>query len=309
MSSIKKRQHYIWRNYLRPWSNDEKIWTLFKESKKIENTNLMNIGQEKYFYKLIEFNNHDEDFIKDFINRVSHSSVKDLNFDFFEKFTIHHRIRRLLESKKVPKKLYEEELRKIEVTTMENTHTLIENMGMKLISCRCVEDLKFLERKRDLYNAIMFLSFQYFRTKNIKNKVNQAFKGIYEAKVVKCWNIISYVLSMNIARLISLDNKLRFIFFENKSKVKFLTSDQPIFNILGDDVNEKGDVKELEFYYPLTPVHAISIHFRNDQKEKFKQVIINEDESSFFNNKVCKHADYSIFSDNKEQLKNINNWP
>ncbi|PZV15926.1 MAG: hypothetical protein DCF20_09180 [Pseudanabaena sp.] len=58
----KKRHHYVWRDYLRAWSVNEFIWC-YREGK-IFNSNLMGVGQIKYFYKLKEMTVQDMEFIR-----------------------------------------------------------------------------------------------------------------------------------------------------------------------------------------------------------------------------------------------------
>ena len=55
-----------------------------------------------------------------------------------------------------------EEIKKIEINSMENAHSKIEYSGEKLISCRTFEDFKFIEQTNSIFDAIMFLCFQYF---------------------------------------------------------------------------------------------------------------------------------------------------
>lgn len=50
MSNITKQPHYVYRKYLKPWTQQEKIYCL-GDNKKIFFTNIMNIGKENYFYE------------------------------------------------------------------------------------------------------------------------------------------------------------------------------------------------------------------------------------------------------------------
>src|SRR5680860_163315 len=95
--SIVKRQHYVWRHYLKPWADKEYIWTYFKELGKIEKPSLMGVAQEKYFYKLVDISDEDEEYLKKFIERISPKSVKDLNFDFLRLFTFTSKLKKQLE--------------------------------------------------------------------------------------------------------------------------------------------------------------------------------------------------------------------
>jgi Protein of unknown function (DUF4238) len=178
--SIVKRQHYVWRHYLRPWADNESIWTYFKELGKIEKTSLMGVAQEKYFYKLVDISDEDEEYLKKFIERISPKSVKDLNFDFLRLFTITSKLKKQLEQTTNPiidKELFTEEIRKLEINLMEIGHGKMEALGQRLLTFRTIEELKTLEQSSYLYDAIMFLCFQYFRTKGMRESVLKSFKG------------------------------------------------------------------------------------------------------------------------------------
>lgn len=56
MSTIKKRQHYVWRNYLRGWADKkDHIWALKKDENKILHPELTRVAQENIS---IEFMNY-----------------------------------------------------------------------------------------------------------------------------------------------------------------------------------------------------------------------------------------------------------
>lgn len=68
MSTIKKRQHYVWRNYLRGWADKkDHIWALKKDEGKILCPELMGVAQEKYFYRVHELTKPEIDFMRRFI--------------------------------------------------------------------------------------------------------------------------------------------------------------------------------------------------------------------------------------------------
>jgi len=308
--SIVKKQHYVWRNYLRAWAEDEKIWTYIKKSNKIEKINLMGVAQERYFYKLVDFTNEEEVFLKNLINRMSDPLVKNLNMLFFNLFTSTNKLKKQLENTmntSVNKDKIAEEIRELEINLLDETHGKMENLGNKLIKYQSLEELKTIEKDDYLFEAIMFLCFQYFRTKNLKNYVGRSFideKDIELAK--KLWNIVSCVMATNLSRNISCDPNLRFIFYENNTTEHFITCDQPVFNILNDKVNKKGEVIDLEFYYPISPKNALLIHFRN-QTEKFVSNYVGKDIINYFNNKVIENSDFYIFADTREQLEQLMN--
>lgn len=279
-----------------------------KSNKKIFKTDLINIAQENYFYELIEFSPLEETQLKDFIERMSHKSVLALNKDFLLAFTSHYKLRKMLISKDVPNEKREElekKIRQIEVNTMENSHTLFENLGARLIKCRTVEDLNFMSDNNLFFEAMMFLSFQYFRTKKMKNDIKRAFeKEPFPAS--KFWNIISHTMSTNVAGYLSLNPELRIIHFENKTSTSFFTNDQPVFNIK-NNIDANGVVKQLELFYPLSPSNAILIHFRNEQKDKVENILASRETVKYFNDMMFKNSDFFMFSNSEQQLIDLKN--
>lgn len=311
MSTIKKRQHYIWMYYLKPWTNSNHIWTFFKSSDKIEQPNLMKVAQEKYFYQLEDFTEEEEAFLSKFIDYFSHNAVKDLNKSFLAYFTFPSKLKRLLDQNNNPsinKSWISEKIREIKINFMEDAHCLIEESGKKLIQHRSLDDLKTILDDDNIFDGIMFLIFQYMRTKNMKNAAFKIFKGDKNEHIIKkSWNIISFTFAMNLSKRISLDERIKFIFIENKTENHFITGDQPVFNLLGDILNDKGEVNELELYYPLTPKCAINIHFRSDQIEQFESKFAEKEQVDYLNKKVFENSDYYIFADTKKQLEEIKN--
>lgn len=313
MSTIKKQQHYVWKNYLKPWSNDGKIWTFFKKLDKIEQPNLMGVAQEKYFYKLIDFSEDEEVFLKLFIEEISHPSVKDLNLDFLAMFTISNKLKKSLAQNSYTQPniaYFEEEIRKIEINSMEDTHCKMEELGTKLINYRSIQDLETILQDDYHHDAIIFLCIQYMRTKKIKSSISLRFKGgKHEELMEKSWNILSYAFATSLAAKISLNENLKFVFIENESENNFITGDQPVFNILNGKVNEKGEVLDFELYYPLTPKYALNIHFRIDQTSQFEVKLADNKMIDYLNKRVFESSEFYIFSDTEKQLERLkNNW-
>lgn len=309
MSDLKKRQHYVWRHYLRPWADNETIWTYFKELDKIVKPGLMGVAQEKYFYGLEDFTDKEIAFLEKFVDETSPTVLKPLNSDFLKLFTSTSILKRQLAENtnpKVNRELVESEIKKLEVNAMEDAHCIMENLGSKIIQCRSLEELKELTIDDNLYDAIMFLCVQYFRTKSMRKSALKSLRGDrFEGLAEKSWNIISFVMATTLARIISLDNKRRFIFIENNTTTAFITGDQPVFNILNDQLNEEGEVVELELYYPLTPKFAISLHFRPEQTDMFEGKTADESYVNYLNKKVVENADYYVFADNEKILVEV----
>lgn len=309
MSDLKKRQHYVWRHYLQPWADNENIWTYFKELDKIAKPGLMGVAQEKYFYGLEDFSDEEIAFLKTFVDKTSPAVLKSFNSDLLTLFTSTSLLKRQLASStnpKVNREFIASEIKILEANAMEDAHCIMENLGSKIIQCRNLEDLKSLSIDDNLYDAIMFLCVQYFRTKTMRKSALKAFNGDkFEGLADKSWNIISFVMATTLARSISLDKNLRLLFIDNNTATPFITGDQPVFNILNDKLNDEGEVIELELYYPLTPKCAISVHFRREQLDFSEGKTVDENYVKYLNKKVFDNADYYVFADNEKILEQV----
>ncbi len=85
----KRRHHYVWKQYLRSWAIDEKIFCL--RDKKIINPNLVGIAQQRDFYKLNELKVDDIEFIMGFINKSPKESRQGYS-QLLKAFTYAHQI-------------------------------------------------------------------------------------------------------------------------------------------------------------------------------------------------------------------------
>jgi hypothetical protein len=68
METNKKRQHYVWKKYLKPWTINGKLWC--KRNGIIFNPSLENIAQEKYFYATTPLNEVELKLATGFIKRT-----------------------------------------------------------------------------------------------------------------------------------------------------------------------------------------------------------------------------------------------
>jgi len=289
---------------LSAWAENDQIWAFLKEKDKVIRSNLMGVAQERYFYELISFTDEEESFLKKLVVGMSHPSVKELNLDFFQTFTSHYKLTKQLGDSAISKdqrSFIENEIRKLEVNLMEDSHGKMETSGMKLLAVIDSKNYNFLENQDDFYETMMFLCFQYFRTKKMKINIEKSFSA--DINFGKFWNIISHVMATTLARNFSFSPDLSFMFYENNRGKTFLTCDQPIFNILSDHVDNEGNPSEIELYYPLSPRLALLISFTPKPHNWINSQIIDEETVDYFNQKVIKYGTEFVFANNREDLE------
>lgn len=305
MIQIKKKQHYVWQEYLIPWSKSgEQIYTLLKSQKKIIITNFDRVAQEKFFYELEEFTEEEEIILKELVEQWSNDSVRELNLEFYAVFTSYSKIKRALKGKDTSK-LDEVELEKklnlLKANAIEDSHLVFENLGKKIINIKKFEDLKFLENENELLFTMNFLAFQYLRTKKMR-EVLKLIIPKYNFLSNKFLNMFPFIYSTSIANGLTYDKNVKFIYFENNTEIDFLTSDQPIINEKKHIINDIGKIAQLDFYYPINPKTAIVIHYQ-EQKEKYKHVLIEKEDIIKYNDLIFENSNEFIFSKTKKQLE------
>ena len=120
--------------------------------------------------------------------------------------------------------------------------------------------------------------------------------------IPKYLNMISLAFANSLAVSLADNEDLRYIFYENKTDVNFLTSDQPLMNLLFEDKDEKGNVLNFEFYYPINPKIAIVIHLK-EQENKYEHIFIDKERVQELNNFLYEYADEYVFAKNESQLE------
>lgn len=309
MKNQKKKHHFVWREYLRSWSNEKDIIPcLFKDQRKVETPTLMRIAYRNFFYSLDEFTIKEEIILKEIIQTISNDETMEVNLEFYNTFISYSRTKRELINKKLPtekEKDIKDHLDLLKNNLMEDIHSDFEKYGSEIIKIKNLADLKFLEIQEALLKTLIFLCFQYIRTKKMRDNFEKTFKDHYVI-LPKYNNIISFCMASGIANSLTFHKKTKFEFCKNVSKVDFITSDQPIINMKEDVKDEKGRTIDFEFYYPISPKIAIKVHYRNNEK-KFSEKIFEIDEVESHNKTLFNKSENLVFGRTKKQLESYKN--
>jgi len=303
MTQIKKKQHYVWKKYLMSWSNKNQIFASFKSSRKIIKTNIEGIAQERFFYALEDFTEEEEIILKEIITLGSNDIVRPLVMEFYHMITSYSKISRAMKNNDlstINSAELDENLASLKANTMEDMHTSFEKFGEKLIEVRKIEDLEFLDDERELLTAMIYVSFQYLRTKNMREIIKPIITK-YPYLSNKFLNFFPFIYAPGIADSLTYGKKTKLIFFDNKTEIDFITTDQPIINAKKHIVSDTGIVSQLDYYYPITPKIAIIIHYQ-EQEEKRKYVLIEKQQVNYYNDLMISNAKEFVFSSTEEQL-------
>src|SRR4051812_21425524 len=84
-----RRQHYVWKKYLEPWTSEGKVWCLRQNGGDPFYTNPINVAVERDFYKLTDLTADDLTFIHEFvIKQTNNANLRKLNERWVKMFDV-----------------------------------------------------------------------------------------------------------------------------------------------------------------------------------------------------------------------------
>jgi hypothetical protein len=282
MKTNKKRQHYIWKKYLKPWTINNKVWC--KRHSAIFNTSLENIAQERYFYETSPLN----EFEKRLIISIILSSPPENHNLLMQNFMVYNNI----------SDNSDEYIRK---NGIEDIHSRLEHNFSPALQSLYKKDLSFLNDNDSKVSFMYNISQQYNRTKrmherpvavlnNLPVSPPKEFEGnLDNSKIVKALSFIFFADTLGNW----LYQKAKIYFIE--TDFEFIASDQPIVNIHANSDFEP--VKEMECYYPITPHLALFFTEKN-----FNNMKINKNETLKYNKLLYSKSYEQIYAFSKETL-------
>ncbi len=293
MEEIKKRHHYVWKDYLRSWAeSNDLIPTYFKQQKKTAKPNLENVAQEKFFYESEEFTIEEQKKLFDIAYQLSDKNSLEACLGILSVFTTYSEIKNLLVEKEID--FSENDIRFAKTNLIEDVHLDFEAYGRRIINVNTLEDLAFLKNKKELLHTMIYLCIQYTRTKQMRN-------NFYKSSLPnKFNNPVSMIIAINMANWLTFDKNLCFTIFNNQAAINYITGDQPVINLA--DMNKDGSVQEFILYYPLNPKTAIQINTIEDKSTFETKNMESSEVVNKLNSKIYQHAHNFVFSDSEEQI-------
>jgi predicted nucleotidyltransferase len=302
INTKKRRHHYIWRKYLRAWSTNELIWCC-KEGN-IFNTNLINIGQIRDFYKLKEISDKDIEFINKLLIEPANPNLRQLNKNWISSFNQVFKLKRDLEQRCISNEEINMLLDEAIYNTEEEIHGEIESSAIEYIESILKEDISFYQTNQGRMAFTHFLCVQYLRTNKMKSKIISQTRHIQSIDVEKIWNLLSYISATNIAYSIYSDKSFSMYLLKNQSQKELITGDQPVINTYAMAITNAGPPDKVEFYYPVSPKLAILL--TEIPKNGCSNVIIfKEDEVNSYNLMMIKESHSQIYAASEETLNEL----
>ena len=108
---IKKQQHYVWKQYLKKWTdNGRHIYFLYKNGNEVKSANLENVAQQRFFYEVEAFTENEEAIFKYLVNEWSNNYSRETNLSLLNIYFTYSRVKRQWNSTDFPGKEYKLDL-------------------------------------------------------------------------------------------------------------------------------------------------------------------------------------------------------
>lgn len=305
MSKLTKNQHYVWQHYLRAWATPRKIWCKRMDTPEPFDTIPRNVGAARFFYEFYELEERDRRYIEAVISQSNDKRLQDINRGWLESFQQSFAIRKQLDGfAKNPahREELETQLREIEKTMGERFHFQIEDRAAPILDALRKRDCSFAANEKSWVDFIYYLCNQYFRTAKLRNSM-LAIPNIIDHDASRTWPIEAFIYATNLgASFARQKSKYRIRFLRNKSDISFITSDQPVINLLS------STDAEIDFYYPLKPDLAM-IYTANPDRYGGEDAEIGRLGVESYNHKIFANSDNQIYGNDPAYLKSLSQMP
>jgi len=142
-------------------------------------------------------------------------------------------------------------------TIADEFQGLVEDEGLAFLAPLRARDCAFIGNEADCRNFFNFLAHQRFRTRTFREVAYGPDKLLPGVDLQRTWLVENHIRATRLGLdLFMARYELGFVFLKNETETPFVSCDQPIIELGGDD----GELPEL--YYPLGPALAMILGSR-----------------------------------------------
>ena len=312
-----KKQHYIWRYYLAPWTeNGTKNGRIaILRDNYISFKSLGSVAYEDYFYEIGELSEKELTVLRhmfiDKANGVEREILQELLDVYQLPYTFLNRFPPSLrdELKQSP------EFEHIKRQTFENYHGKIEYTGKTYIDLLRQGNLHFWNIAEQRHDFVNFLCTQYFRTKQTKEGVafassqgKELFGEDYlldDVRPQNMWLPIALITATKLGLSVATGGYGAILLHATENS--FIVGDQPILNThVTFDCTTKQKNKiasdQMELFCPITPQTALLVT-KNQNYQSGNVVEIGKQEVDQYNALEWNYSSGQLFASSKELLE------
>lgn len=262
--------------------------------------------KERDYYRLATITASDVNFLKEFIGNTGSGELRQLHRNLvIDLGRIANGNAIIQQSDKVS--VAEKELvQALVIETEDNLQGAIEQKAKPLLDELRQGRADFINDNETAIAFFHFIAHQYFRTKRVREAIgkelSQLTPGIDFSRLK---HIVCHIGAVNVGLSLFLDrNAFDIVFLQNRTRVGFITGDQPIVNLLG--TGDGRETTELAFYYPVSPDLACLI---SPKEYRLCSVDIPLQVVEELNRLMAYEANDSLVANSNEVLQRVLNKP
>jgi Protein of unknown function (DUF4238) len=291
-STKKSRQHHVWQQYLRAWSEGGKIYCL--QNNRIFHTGTPVLGITTDFYKLQSLTEADLPLLKflftlDKAHPIARKHHEMVLQNILAPMLFVQQNREKLNNMS----LTEEILDTHNTNAVDNQHTVIEKSFFPLLVRSLDGDLSWYDNNEDCIAFCNFVAAQQLRTRGVKERTMNGLKEHLGVDVSRIWDILALIYGFNVGCSLFLERKKRkLIAARNDTVVPFITSDQPVVNLRG---NGEAPPESLSIYYPISPRLALYLG-EPDEASNVPFEAMTGEVATYLNLRIAKASHSQVYA-------------
>lgn len=301
---MKRRHHYVWQNYLKAWSVQGQIWC--RRDGKVFQSNTINVGQQRDFYRLKDLTPEEISFIKAIALKGPKSPLQSANERWIDTFQLVFKAKSMLVDFGISDVDAETALDPLINDLEEDLHAKIELDSIKYLERIIEGDIDFFLETEGRMAFSHFLCLQYMRTRRIQESFCGSFRKmpqLQQVRIENCWSVMRHIFATKMAfSLISDGGKYKMTLIENETDLPFICGDQPVVNTYAAGKLGKSIVSDTELYYPVSPDRAILISSKDEYKGKYAHKL-NAHQVAHYNSAIIEMSLEQIYSNQKAMLE------
>lgn len=286
----KWRHHYVQQYHLKAWVGaDKKLWYEQDGVRTQETTKA--IAYTRDFYRLQDIPDEQMTLVEGLIAGM-HESVQGLARGWIPHFRAVFQLERVYLASGKTDPTLENELDVKMSNLEEDLHGHFENLAVAPLAKLRTGDAAPLLDEASVEFAT-YLGLQYFRTPKVMAAAVEAAREVgFDLRAA--WGLLRTIFATNVARGLYLQRKtLRIVFLDAGPKSEFITSDQPLLNL--------GGQESLDLYYPLGPRRAVRLTLLHENPG-VETKTLTDDETLDYNRLIAKESEAQIYGSSEAAL-------
>ena len=242
-------QHYVWRYYLEAWQRDDGLVRCSRKGRLLPPTRPKRLMVERDYYALSTITRADMSFLKAIIESTDSEALVQSHRNLIATFAHIASANELIQRSNRLSTADKRRAQAVVVGTEESLQQQIEGDAKPFLDQLRQKQTGFITNYETAMTFFHFIAQQYFRTKRIRESIGKEL-GARDYSHLK--HVVCHIGAVNVGGSLFVDRAdFEIIFLESSDNASFVTSDQPVVNLLG--TGDSRETSDLAFYYPLSP--------------------------------------------------------